>query len=191
LVSCHWKENGQLHTRINPESAVYLISVRLDDCPLAYQRLEKIQYVDMFPDWNGGLEKIMRTMEIESKRESKIVDRVKNQLESSVVNIESALLSSKYAQFKGEKEFFVGRKVYLDKKIKKGIKPPGSRVSIVGPGGSGKRQLAFKAIHQYEKEGIFDAVIPIYFDSGLIPLSQFLSNMAELVYPLLSLISMK
>ena len=69
--------------------------------------------------------------------------------------------------FKGEKEFFVGRKVYLDKNIKNAIKSPRSRVSIVGPGGSGKSQLAFKAIHQYQKEGIFDAVIPIYFDSGL------------------------
>jgi excinuclease UvrABC ATPase subunit len=67
----------------------------------------------------------------------------------------------------------------LDNIIKEAIKPPGSRVSIVGPGGSGKSQLAFKAIHQYEKEGIFDVVIPMYFDSGLKPLSQVLSNITE------------
>jgi tetratricopeptide (TPR) repeat protein len=161
-----------------PESAVYIIPVRLDDCQLAYEKLENIEYADMFPDWKRGLEKILQTMEVESQREVKIVDKVKNKLESSVVNIESALLSSKYAQFKGEKEFFVGRKVYLNKKIKKGI-AINHRVSIVGPGGSGKSQLAFKAIHQYEKDGMFDVVIPIYFDSGLKPLSQFLSNMAE------------
>src|SRR5262249_10466907 len=71
----------------------------------------------------------------------------------------------------------VGRKAYIDKKIKKVIKSPGSRVSIVGP--VGKSQLVFKAIHQYEKEGIFDVIIPIYFDSGLKPLSQFLSSVAE------------
>ena len=164
-----------------PESAVYLIPIRLDDCQLAYQKLEKIQYADMFPDWNRGLEKITQTMEVENERDSKIVDEVKNKLESSVVNIESALISSKSTQFQGEKEFFVGRKVYLDKKIKKAIKPHGSRVSIVGPGGSGKSQLAFKAIHQYEKEGILDIVIPIYFDSGLKPLSQVLSNLAECI----------
>jgi hypothetical protein len=68
-----------------------------------------------------------------------------------------------------------------NKIIKKAIKPPCSRVSIVGPGGSGKSQLAFKGIHQYEKEKIFDVVIPIYFDSGLKPLSEFLSNIAEYI----------
>jgi len=103
-------------------------------------------------------------MKVESQRESTIVDKLKNQIETSVGNIESALISSKNVQFKGEKEFFVGRKVYLDKKIKNAIKAPGFSLSIVGPGGSGKSQLAFKAIHQFEKEGIFDVVIPIYFD---------------------------
>jgi hypothetical protein len=52
-------------------------------------------------------------------------------------------------------------------------------VSIVGPGGSGKSQLAFKAIHRYEQEGIFDVVVPIYFDVGLIAFGEFLSIIAE------------
>lgn len=65
-----------------PESAVYLIPVRLDDCQLSYQKLEKIQYADMFPDWNSGLERIIQTIEIESRRDSKVVDEVKNKLES-------------------------------------------------------------------------------------------------------------
>jgi TIR domain len=57
------------HQEYFPESAVYLIPVRLDDCQLAYQKLEKIQYVDMFPDWNRGLQ--MQTMQVESQQESK------------------------------------------------------------------------------------------------------------------------
>jgi hypothetical protein len=44
-----------------PESAVYIVPVRLDDCQLAYEKLEKIQYVDMFPDWNRG-----QTIKVES-----------------------------------------------------------------------------------------------------------------------------
>ena len=56
---------------------------------------------------------------------------------------------------------------------------PSSRVCIIGPGGSGKSQLAFKAIHEYEKEGIFDLVIPIYLDSGVIAFDQFLLKIAD------------
>ena len=55
---------------------------------------------------------------------------------------------------------------------------PSSRVSIIGPGGSGKSQLAFKAIHEYEKEGIFDLVIPIYLDAGVIAFDEFLLKIA-------------
>jgi len=52
-----------------------------------------------------------------------------------------------------------------------------NRVCIVGPGGSGKSQLAFKAIHQYEKEEIFDLVVPVYFsDVSYMSFSDFLSN---------------
>jgi hypothetical protein len=37
-----------------PESAVFIIPVRLDDCQLAYEKLEKIQYV-VCADWDIGL----------------------------------------------------------------------------------------------------------------------------------------
>lgn len=80
--------------------------------------------------------------------------------------------------FRGEKQFFVGRQDYIDK-IKEYFKIKGTHVSIMGPGGSGKSQLAFKAIHQCEEEGIFDLVIPIYYDGGLIPFSDFLSLLAK------------
>jgi hypothetical protein len=45
-------------------------------------------------------------------------------------------------------------------------------------GGSGKSQLAFKAIHEYEKGGIFDLVISIYLDSGVIAFDEFLLRIA-------------
>lgn len=135
----------------------------------------------MFPSWDKGFKRILQVIELEQEkqREKVTIDRLKNNLENPVVNIELELISSKYTQFKGEKEFFVGRDEYINEKIKNAIKSPGSRVSIIGPGGSGKSQLAFKAIHQYEKKGIFDSIIPIYFDLNLMPLSQFLSNTAE------------
>jgi hypothetical protein len=134
----------------------------------------------IFPDWNEGFQKILQTINIGKQQYLRDIDKVKSKLESSLISRELELASTKSAaQFKGEKEFFVSRKEYLNKKIKNAIKSPDSRVSIIGPGGSGKSQLAFKAIHQYEKEGMLDVVIPIYFDLNLMPLSQFLSNMAE------------
>jgi GTPase SAR1 family protein len=83
--------------------------------------------------------------------------------------------------FKGEKTFFVGREEYINK-IREEIKIPSSRVCIVGPGGSGKSQLAFKAIHQYEKEGLFDLVIPVYFsDVTKMTFSDFLLDIAKVL----------
>src|SRR5215467_1913884 len=80
--------------------------------------------------------------------------------------------------FRSEKRIFLNREEYIHNKIKEHLKPS-FRVSIIGPGGSGKSQLAFKAIHEYEKEGLFDLVIPIYLDTGLITFDQFLLKMAE------------
>ena len=94
----------------------------------------------------------------------------------------SPLLIQKPSLFRGEKSFFVGRKEYINK-IRAEIKIPSSRVCIVGPGGSGKSQLAFKAIHQYEKEGLFDLVIPIYFSNvASMSFSDFLLNIAKSLF---------
>jgi hypothetical protein len=72
----------------------------------------------------------------------------------------------KKLNFTGEKRFFIGRDDYVDSKIKNALIEPGSRVSLAGPGGSGKSQLAFKALHQYhEKDKIIDLVVPVYLDT--------------------------
>jgi hypothetical protein len=167
-----------------PESEIFVIPCRLDNCEIPYHKLKNIEYVDLFPTWEEGMRRVFRAMGFPpegAKREFETTG-----FDSSinpVVPIQNTKSTQKLilpsSLFKGEKEFFVGREEYLNEKIKNAIKPPGSRVSIVGPGGSGKSQLAFKATHQYQSEGIFDVVIPIYFDSGLKPLSQFLSNIAE------------
>ncbi len=82
--------------------------------------------------------------------------------------------------FKGEKSFFVGREEYINKIIKEQIQIPALKVCIVGPGGSGKSQLAFKAIHNYEKEGLFDLVVAVYFsDVSYMSFSAFLWSVAK------------
>jgi hypothetical protein len=93
--------------------------------------------------------------------------------------LSSLSLLQKPLTFKGEKSFFVGREEYINKIIREKIQVPSSRVCIVGPGGSGKSQLAFKAIHRYEEEGLFDLVVPVYFsDVAFMSFSDFLSNIA-------------
>ena len=45
-----------------PESDIFVIPVRLDDCDISNQELEEINYVDMFPRWEEGLNKILTAM---------------------------------------------------------------------------------------------------------------------------------
>jgi hypothetical protein len=44
-----------------PENKVYIIPVRLNDCQILYEKLEEIQWVDLFPDWDLGLNQIFET----------------------------------------------------------------------------------------------------------------------------------
>lgn len=85
-------------------------------------------------------------------------DQLSQQFSSSSSPSQNALLSNYQKildvpfEFEDEKRVFVGRKDYIDKIIREKLDPIGSVVSIIGPGGSGKTQLAYKAIHQYIEE---------------------------------------
>jgi len=46
-----------------PQSQVYIIPVRLDNCQVSDSRLKQIQYVDLFPDWEKGFRKILSTIQ--------------------------------------------------------------------------------------------------------------------------------
>lgn len=48
-----------------PESEIYIIPVRLDNCQIPYEKLEEIQYVDLFPDWDNGIKQILDSMGVE------------------------------------------------------------------------------------------------------------------------------
>jgi hypothetical protein len=45
-----------------PESQIFIIPVRLNDCEIPYEKLEDIEHVDLFPDWNEGLQRILLGM---------------------------------------------------------------------------------------------------------------------------------
>lgn len=46
------------------DDKIYLIQVRLDDCQPHYEQLKDLQYVDLFPDYDIGFERILRTLQI-------------------------------------------------------------------------------------------------------------------------------
>ncbi len=79
--------------------------------------------------------------------------------------------------FRGEQALFVGRAAQINQ-IKLLLKESNNPISIIGPGGTGKSQLAFKAIHV--SEDMFDIIIPIYFKSNL-TFTEFLSEIAQVL----------
>jgi hypothetical protein len=161
-----------------PESRIYFIPSRLDDVDIPY-KLSNIHYVDLFPIWEEGLTKILKAINLDQKQIESVIQH--QRINSPFTSSDISPGTSQAQTFKGEKQFFVGRQNYIDQIIKDKLIVPGSKVSIVGPGGAGKSQLAFKAIHEYIKEDLFDLVIPIYFGERLTQFDEFLLQQAEIL----------
>jgi len=47
-----------------PESEVYVIPVRIDNCNPSHDVLNELHWVDLFPDWDSGIEKINKSIEL-------------------------------------------------------------------------------------------------------------------------------
>lgn len=45
-----------------PESQIFVIPVRLNECNVPYEKLRKYQYVDLFPDWQEGVRRILQSI---------------------------------------------------------------------------------------------------------------------------------
>jgi len=51
-----------------PLDDVFLIPVRLDDCRIPARIQRETQYVDLFPDWRSGFERVLRIIENQVRR---------------------------------------------------------------------------------------------------------------------------
>ncbi len=79
-----------------PESEIYIIPARLDNCDIPYEKLEEIQYVDLFPDWNNGVKQIVESMGIKpEEHDINIEFKIK---EGDIRNIECDVVVLKFAQ---------------------------------------------------------------------------------------------
>jgi hypothetical protein len=47
-----------------PEGEIFAIPVRLDSCEIPYEKFRKLEYLDLFPDWNQGVKRLLRTFGI-------------------------------------------------------------------------------------------------------------------------------
>lgn len=44
-----------------PEGEIFAIPVRLDECEIPYERFGSMERVDLFPDWDKGIKRLLRT----------------------------------------------------------------------------------------------------------------------------------
>ena len=51
-----------------PLDETYLIPLRFDDCRVPWKISREIQYIDLYPDWNRGLRRILSVIEKQSRR---------------------------------------------------------------------------------------------------------------------------
>jgi signal transduction histidine kinase len=49
--------------RTMPQGQIYMIPVRLNDCQPSFEELKNVQWVDIFNDWDRGIEEIVRAIE--------------------------------------------------------------------------------------------------------------------------------
>ncbi len=59
--------NTELHEALEllkelPDTAIFLIPVRLNDCQPSHERLRDLHWVDLFPDYDEGLQQIIKAL---------------------------------------------------------------------------------------------------------------------------------
>ena len=76
LISSHSKEPGEFWSHVSkicekldatPEDNISVIPVRLDNCDIPNERLSELHMVNMFPDWEDGLNKILQSIKCSLK----------------------------------------------------------------------------------------------------------------------------
>ena len=51
-----------------PLDEIYIVPLRLDPCAVPRTIQHELQYIDLFPDWNGGIERLLNMLRREVER---------------------------------------------------------------------------------------------------------------------------
>lgn len=74
------RKRGEFHSELRyalecarrlPLDDVYIVPVRLDECTVPARITREIQYVDLFPDWNAGINRLVAALESAKSRRAK------------------------------------------------------------------------------------------------------------------------
>ncbi|MBN8582437.1 MAG: TIR domain-containing protein [Anaerolineae bacterium] len=50
-----------------PETEIFIIPIRIENCEVPHHKLERIHYVDMFPSWEQGFKKVLQAIEVNER----------------------------------------------------------------------------------------------------------------------------
>jgi hypothetical protein len=91
-----------------PESKIFVIPVRINDCKVTDEKLRELQIVDLFTDWKDGIERILKSIRSENKKLENGVNQESSRDEDIVYpdpypdklkEIESKILSPLYQKW--------------------------------------------------------------------------------------------
>ena len=51
-----------------PLDEIYIVPVRLDECMVPRTIQHELQYIDLFPDWDKGMEQLLTMLRLEAER---------------------------------------------------------------------------------------------------------------------------
>jgi tetratricopeptide (TPR) repeat protein len=59
-----------------PEGKVFILPIKLDKCEIPYETLRDIESADLFPNWNQGLDKILRSLNVDEQKIKNVQDSI-------------------------------------------------------------------------------------------------------------------
>ena len=75
-----------------PENEIFIIPIRIDSCEPSNEKLQEIQWIDMFPNWEEGLEKIFMAMDLDKKQhQGHIFTDVEEEIPSLLIEARSCI----------------------------------------------------------------------------------------------------
>ncbi|NPV63728.1 MAG: toll/interleukin-1 receptor domain-containing protein [Methanotrichaceae archaeon] len=130
-----------------PESEIFIIPIRLDDCRPSHEKMGELHWANMFPIWEDGLQKILSTLksnpEVESLKQKQKAENLMaisrpfgsfKDIEFGKADAQTERIYHPYLLLEG----FFDELEYVDKLLK------GYVFLVLGPKGSGKTAIASK-----------------------------------------------
>lgn len=74
----------------DPEGTVFIIPIRIDECESSFEGFKKLQRADLFPEYEKGLEELLRVFKYSSDEKPKLI-----QLDSKKIRGKIAMLTER------------------------------------------------------------------------------------------------